>query len=342
MSATDRLRPPPPLVPPPLDDTPRIIGMLAQVLDLPYETVRKILWQNEHDHGSIFRQEFVQAGLMPYVWSDALERFYADTDCYLHGAVMWNRRPAKLQMRGWIGDYLARDGQPLDVLTVGDGPGFDSQYLADWGHRVTYSEISPKCMQFARQMLATAATPARIVEGVESVEPESQDVVLCLDVLEHLPDPGWMVSKIVRCLRPGGRFIVHAPFFFVSPANPTHLASNRKYSGDWRKLYGKHGLRPVDGSLFWDPLVLLKQIPNEPAPRVPWRTRVRLAFGQWLLTIGRHWNGPHNFIAHRMMFDRDDRWINELSALADAHDVRGVSIAEGGQDNSSTKTDGPA
>lgn len=311
------LRPAPPLVFPPLDNTPRLVEMLSEVLEMPPAKIRKILWRNEYDHGDLFREEFKEAGLQPYVWSDGLERFYEVNNCYVHGSVMWNRRPAKLQMRNWIGTYLARGGKPVDVATVGDGVGFDSLYLALWGHRVTYSEISPKCMKFARMMFAEAPVPVNVVEGVQNVPDESQDAVLCLDVLEHLPDPHWMLKEVTRILRPGGKFFVHAPFFFVSYANPTHLESNRKYSGDWKTLYQPHGLYPIDGHFFWDPLVLVKKKPDEPLPSIPLATRFSLALGGALLSVGRYFNWPHNFVAHRYMFGRDDRWINELADCAD-------------------------
>jgi 2-polyprenyl-3-methyl-5-hydroxy-6-metoxy-1,4-benzoquinol methylase len=39
----------------------------------------------------------------------------------------------------------------------------------------------------------------------------SLDLVLCLDVLEHMPDPWTMVRRLSRLLRPGGRLILSVP-----------------------------------------------------------------------------------------------------------------------------------
>jgi 2-polyprenyl-3-methyl-5-hydroxy-6-metoxy-1,4-benzoquinol methylase len=43
------------------------------------------------------------------------------------------------------------------------------------------------------------------------IAPASLDVVLCLDVLEHMADPWTMVRRLSALLRPGGRLIVSVP-----------------------------------------------------------------------------------------------------------------------------------
>jgi protein-L-isoaspartate O-methyltransferase len=56
-------------------------------------------------------------------------------------------------MRAWIGEYLAsRSSDGLRVLTVGDGAGFDSLYLARCGHQVCYWELSQRAVAFATKL----------------------------------------------------------------------------------------------------------------------------------------------------------------------------------------------
>ena len=43
------------------------------------------------------------------------------------------------------------------------------------------------------------------------VAPGSLDLVLCLDILEHLPDPWALVRRVSPLLRPGGRLVVSVP-----------------------------------------------------------------------------------------------------------------------------------
>jgi SAM-dependent methyltransferase len=102
-----------------------------------------------------------------------------------------------------------------------------------------------------------AGRSVRMLTDPGEISAESFDAVVCLDVLEHVPDPPAFVRMIAGCLREGGRLIVHAPFYMIHPAYPTHLKANRRYSGRV-SLYTGAGLRLVDGRAFWNPLVFEK------------------------------------------------------------------------------------
>jgi len=43
------------------------------------------------------------------------------------------------------------------------------------------------------------------------IQPESVDLLLCLDVLEHLPDPWAVMKSLYRLVRPGGSVVVSVP-----------------------------------------------------------------------------------------------------------------------------------
>ena len=141
-----------------------------------------------------------------------------------------------------------RDGEQLSVLCIGDGLGFDSAFLAGKGHAVTYHEVPGPHEAFARSVFERANVPVRVVTNQKDLHEATFDVIVCLDVLEHVPDPPSFVGQLLPLLRPQGRLIVHAPFYMIHPAYPTHLKRNRAHSGSLR-LYTQHGLRLVDGRL---------------------------------------------------------------------------------------------
>ncbi len=53
--------------------------------------------------------------------------------------------------------------------------------------------------------------PLNIEEQMPQVDPGSLDVLMCLDVLEHLRDPGAALQRLAPLLKPRGRLIVSLP-----------------------------------------------------------------------------------------------------------------------------------
>jgi len=198
-------------------------------------------------------------------------------------------------------------GRPVHILMYGDGLGIDSFYLTQAGHRVESFEVSQACVRFAETIFAAGGIDVRIHRVLDELPPEHFDVLICLDVLEHIPDPPALVEQLSQTIRPGGCMIVHAPFFYVHPAVCTHLRSNRKYSGDIRRLYSRAGLRLVDGRLSWDPIVSRKAgDPASSSSRFRWRPWL-IRWTGLFLAIGRYWSTPHSIMAQRMARIREIR-----------------------------------
>ncbi len=303
---------PSPLVPP-LGDNATLVAMLADLLDRPAAWVRQHLHEEELCMGKHHREEFAQFGAPPHVWSDRLAEYYEQSRTGRLSLVTWNRRPEKLQIRHWIGQYLARFQRPFNVLVVGDGAGFDSLYLHLCGHAVTYFELSRWAKACARQVFAHSQADIQMITRLSEVPTASYDAVVCLDVLEHVTDPPALVADMARYLRADGLLIVHAPFFFVSPMCPTHLSSNRRYSGSLRLFQEQH-FRLAHGRFFWDPLVLVRgDVPG--ATRASMGHRMLLRVSGTLLATARLWNLPHNWMAHRALCSSDARWLDGLDAL---------------------------
>ena len=295
-----RARAPNPLIPP-LNDPDRLVELIAKITGRPKSDVVERLRREEVSLGRAAREDLERRGLPRHVWSDELVRFYEQTDAFLFESLVWNVTRHKNRMRRWIAEFLLREfGQPVHLLMYGDGLGIDSFYLAQAGHRVESFEVSQACVQFAEAIFATGGIDVRIHRALADLPAAHVDVLICLDVLEHAPDPPALVEQLCQILRPGGYLIVHAPFFYVHPAVCTHLRANRRYSGDVRRLYRPAGLRPVDGSLFWDPLVLRKSgdqtLPPSRSLWRPWLLRLTGVF----LAVGRYWSAPHSMMAQRL------------------------------------------
>lgn len=74
------------------------------------------------------------------------------------------------------------------------------------------------------------------------VEDGSFDAVLCIEVLEHVPDPVAAVNELARILRPGGRLIMTAPLGSFLHQEPYHYYGG--YTPYWyMKFLTEAGLR---------------------------------------------------------------------------------------------------
>jgi 2-polyprenyl-3-methyl-5-hydroxy-6-metoxy-1,4-benzoquinol methylase len=299
---------------PPLDDNRVLIEMIGQVTGQATQTVRERLLREELHTGHNVGDELRRRGIEPNIWNEALVSFYQQTDAFLFESIVWNRNPRKLATREWIGAYLCKVlPRRSRVLAYGDGPGFDSAYLAQLGFEVTYFETSELSYSFAERVYKHVGCPVHIVRDATELGAAPFDAIVCLDVLEHICEPEETVAEFAGYLRPGGKLIVSAPFFLTGKPYLTHLHSNRKrYSGRISKPYGRHGFALEDGRLFWDPLVLYKTA-SSPSSRNGRKLRRSLLRAVGVLYGGARFLGkPYTWMSS-FMLGPDPRWATELA-----------------------------
>ncbi len=77
------------------------------------------------------------------------------------------------------------------------------------------------------------------------VEDASFDVVLCTEVLEHVPEPQRMVREFARILRSGGTLLLTAPLGSGLHQEPYHFYGG--YTPFWyQKFLGEAGFSPIE------------------------------------------------------------------------------------------------
>ena len=97
---------------------------------------------------------------------------------------------------GILAESMAQHGATVTGIDLGDAPlAVAKLHLKESGHKVEYRKISAEDMARER--------------------PESFDVVTCMEMLEHVPEPASTVAACARLVKPGGKV-----FFSTINRNP--------------------------------------------------------------------------------------------------------------------------
>ena len=112
--------------------------------------------------------------------------------------------PSRLK---YISERCVIDGSR--VLDVGCGGGILAESMAREGAQVTAIDIAPKVLGIARLHLLESGLEVdyqqSTVEDIAETNPAEFDVVTCLEMLEHVPDPASVIHAISRLVKPGGQ-----------------------------------------------------------------------------------------------------------------------------------------
>ncbi len=105
------------------------------------------------------------------------------------------------------------------VLDVGCGGGILSESMAEKGAHVTGIDLGEKALNVAK--LHSLETGIVVdyqhisVEALAQAQPATFDVVTCLEMLEHVPNPASVVQACAQLVKPGGHL-----FFSTLHRNP--------------------------------------------------------------------------------------------------------------------------
>ena len=117
----------------------------------------------------------------------------------------------------WIERHAPLAGK--DVLDVGCGGGILAEAMASRGARVTGIDMAEKPLRVAELHLLESRAAVRYerasAEDYAAAHAQGFDVLTCMEMLEHVPDPASAVAACARLLRPGGR-----AFFSTINRNP--------------------------------------------------------------------------------------------------------------------------
>lgn len=149
-------------------------------------------------------QELAKFGELAHRWWDPHSEFKP-----LHDI-----NPLRL---GWIDRCIGLAGK--QALDVGCGGGLLSEGMATLGAQVMGIDMSEKPLAVAALHLHESGRKVdyRLIsaEALAAEMPQSFDVVTCMEMLEHVPDPASTVAACAQLVKPGGQV-----FFSTLNRNP--------------------------------------------------------------------------------------------------------------------------
>ncbi|VFR28791.1 3-demethylubiquinone-9 3-methyltransferase [plant metagenome] len=108
---------------------------------------------------------------------------------------------------GWIRE-LAGELRGKEILDVGCGGGILAESMAAAGAQVTGIDLAQKSLQVARlhglESGVKVDYQAISAEDMAAQHPGRFDIVTCMEMLEHVPNPASIVSACAAMVKPGG------------------------------------------------------------------------------------------------------------------------------------------
>jgi len=183
--------------------------------------------------------------------------------------------------RNLLGAHLPQP-QGKSLLDIGCGMGFALRTMREYGFdHVQGIDVSPEQIDACKRLGEPGELVEDACEYLSSCHREF-DVVLLLDVLEHVPTSGQieLMRAVAAVLAPGGRAILTVP----NASSP--LASRQRYIDFTHySAFTEYSLRFVLVNAGFSRIEVPGQGPRERPPLRFWRRSFRPAFRRWVVRM---------------------------------------------------------
>ncbi|BBL74701.1 methyltransferase domain-containing protein [Methylomagnum ishizawai] len=176
--------------------------------------------------------------------------------------------------------------EPGKILDVGAGSGFFSRYLL-----ATTQAAAACCVDISYGADSEGGEGGKPVYYRRSVERSDADLVLLMDVLEHVDDDAGLLATYADKVPPGTRFLISVPAFqFLWSGHDEFLEHKRRYTlAQLEAVAGRAGLEVKYGGYYFGLVFPLA----------------------WLTRLGSRWLRREESPA-RSQLKRHHPWVNAL------------------------------
>lgn len=224
-----------------------VVNELVELTQLSENEVKERVWMEALNRTWNVPKAAKDFGVDFHIYNEKMEEFYRKTDAFIFELMVESCREGKIKVLEKIKERigLMQKGR-LNILMFGDGVGSDTIYLHSFFGETSnfwYFDIpESKTYEFAIKRFKKRGMSLKICGNIDELPQNFFDVIVCLEVLEHLPNPLELISRISIYLKNGGKVFITESFDSVTDNFPTHLKSNLRYSGYTPLLFMKNNL----------------------------------------------------------------------------------------------------
>ena len=142
--------------------------------------------------------------------------------------------------------FAAHHARPGRLLDMACGVGYGTRLLADEGGAVSAAlgvDVSEEAVAYARQRYGRTGVEFRAGDALAFHDPDGFDTIVCLETIEHVPEPRRLVARLAGMLRSGGVLVASVPSTPSADVNPHHLHDFSEAS--FRRMFELHRLREL-------------------------------------------------------------------------------------------------
>jgi SAM-dependent methyltransferase len=164
---------------------------------------------------------------------DQTQKLYRDSSSQVRASFGSNAAQAAAYYQAFVSFVLRvappAEGTATKLLDVGCGSGWSTYLFAEAGYTASGIDLNPLAFEAPPHPRCTVSAGSAMDMDLP---PESFDVVVSYQCLEHIPDPAKALDEMVRMCRPGGTVAIVGPNL-LSPAVGLLFALK---PSSWRQL----------------------------------------------------------------------------------------------------------